>query len=83
MSLDLLEGIKNRKYDIAFCSKFEDDSFIEFTPVSSQNLILAVNPKHPLAKKSSIDLKETLVYPYIMFKKKVDLDMSQIYYLLR
>lgn len=70
MSLDLLEGVKNRKYDIAFCSKFEDDPLIEFTPVSSQNLILAVNPKHPLAKKSSIDLKETLGYPYIMFKKK-------------
>ena len=70
MSFDLLEGLKNRKYDVTFCSKFENEPLIEFTPVSSQNLVIAVNSKHSLAKRDSIDLKETLNYPYIMFKKK-------------
>lgn len=70
LSRDLLEGLKNRQYDIVFCSKFEEDPLIDFTPVSSQNLILAVNKDHPLAEKSEVRLKETLDYPYIMFKKK-------------
>ncbi len=70
MSKDLLEGIKSKRYDVAFCSKFEDDPLIEFTPVSSQDLILAVHADHPLAKKEAVRLEETLEYPYIMFKKK-------------
>lgn len=70
LSRDLLEGLKNRQYDVVFCSKFEDDPLIEFTPVSAQNLILAVNKNHPLAEKDEIRIKETLDYPYIMFKKK-------------
>lgn len=70
LSKDLLEDLKNRKFDVVFCSKFEDDPLIDFTPVSSQNLVLAVHKNHPLAEKEEVRLKETLNYPYIMFKKR-------------
>lgn len=69
LSGDILKGIKNKKYDLAFCSKLEEDPLIEFTPVSRQSLVIAVPNDHPLAHRHEISLEETLDYPYIIFKK--------------
>lgn len=70
LSADILEGIKSRKYDVAFCSKLDNEPLIAFTPIAKQEIVLAVPNTHPLATKSSIDLIETLEYPHIMFKPK-------------
>ena len=70
LSADILEGIKSKKYDIAFCSKLENEPLIEFTPVARQEIVLAVPTNHPLATRNSVHLEETLNYPHIMFKHK-------------
>ena len=70
LSADILEGIKSKKYDIAFCSKLENEPLIEFTPVARQEIVLAVPNDHPLAKRDSVHLEETLDYPHILFKHK-------------
>lgn len=70
LSADILAGIRQKKYDVAFCSRMNDEPLIEFTPVASQKLILAVPLEHPLAHKHSIRLEESLPYPHIMFCRK-------------
>ena len=66
---DILTGLKEKKYDIGFCSKFDDEPLIEFIPVAKQDLVVIVPPGHPLAEKSEIHLEETLPYKQIIFKK--------------
>ena len=65
LTSDMIQGLKDRKYDIAFCSIMDNEPLIEFTPVAKQELVLIV-PKG----RSSIDLKDTLAYPHIAFSKR-------------
>lgn len=67
---DLIEGLKNRSYDIAFCSKMDHEPLIEFIPVAKQELVVIVPTNHPLAKSDSIHLAETLPYPQVAFAKR-------------
>ncbi|MCC3865760.1 LysR family transcriptional regulator [Terrisporobacter petrolearius] len=67
---DIIEGLKNRNYDIAFCSKIEKEANIDFTPVANQKLVLIVSLDHPLASKDSVNLRETITYPQIIFNEK-------------
>lgn len=67
---DIIEGLKSRKYDIAFCSKIEEEQSVEFIPVATQELVLIVPNDHPLADRDAIDLMDTISYPYIFFTKK-------------
>ncbi|MGX8714355.1 MAG: LysR family transcriptional regulator [Lachnospiraceae bacterium] len=67
LSATIIEGLKSGKYDVAFCSRYKDDSTIDFVPIASQELVLVVPEDHPLSTKDSITLKETLPYPQIMF----------------
>lgn len=66
----MIQGLKDRKYDIAFCSMMDNEPLIEFTPVAKQELVLIVPKGHPLEGRSSIDLKDTLAYPQIAFSKR-------------
>jgi DNA-binding transcriptional LysR family regulator len=70
LSADIIEGLKNRQYDIAFCSKYKDDPSIDFVKVASQDLVMAVPIDHPLAAQDSIKLKDTLAYPQILFDRR-------------
>lgn len=65
-----MTGLKEKKYDIGFCSKFDDEPLIEFIPVAKQDLVVIVPPDHPLAEKEEVHLTETLPYKQIIFKKR-------------
>lgn len=67
---DIIQGLKDRKYDVAFCSKMENEPLIDFVPITRQELVLIVPKGHPLENRDSIDLKETLSYPQIVFSKQ-------------
>lgn len=67
---DILEGLKSRKYDIAFCSKVDSETSVEFIPVARQELVLIVPNGHPLSHLTEIDLSETLPYPQVAFSKR-------------
>ena len=69
LSSGILAGLKNREYDIAFCSRHREDPLIDYVPIGSQTMVLAVPPDHPLASKEAVSLKETLPYPQIMFER--------------
>ena len=67
---DIIEGLKNRKFDIAFCSMMDNEPTIDFIPVAKQELVLIVPDGHPLSGYAEIDLIETLPYPHIAFAKR-------------
>jgi len=67
---DIIQGLKDGKYDLAFCSMIKEEHNIEFIPIAKQELVLIVPTDHPLANKDSIDLIETIPYPQIIFTKK-------------
>ena len=67
---DMIEGLKNRKYDIAFCSKMDNEPSVEFIPVAKQELVLIVPNGHPLCTREEIDLSETLDYTHIAFSRR-------------
>ena len=66
---DIIQGLKEEKYDIAFCSRKEKEPGIEFVPVKKEKLVVVVPKGHPLAERKSIHLKETLPYPQVYFTK--------------
>lgn len=70
LTSDILDGLKEQKYDIAFCSCADNEPLIDFIPISRQELVLIVPRKHPLADRESIHLKETLQYPQILFSQR-------------
>lgn len=64
---DILEGLKEEKYDLVFCSRKKSERYVEFVPVFQQKLVVAVPLKHPLAQREAVTLQETLPYPQIYF----------------
>lgn len=67
ISQPLLDGLKNEKYDMVFCTKLEGEKSIEFIPVSKQDLVLIVPRDHPLSNRYTVDLAETIPYPQVYF----------------
>jgi len=70
LSADLIRGLKDKKYDIAFCSKLDSEPEIEFIPMARQDLVMIVPLDHPLAARDSVDLIDTIPYPQIVFSQK-------------
>ena len=67
LTSDIIRDLKDRRYDIAFCSRMENEPSIDFVPVDRQELVLIVPNGHPLADHDTIDLRETRPYPQICF----------------
>lgn len=70
MSTDIIQGLKDRRYDIAFCSFLENEPSVQFYPFDRQDLVVIVAEDHPLASKDQVILEETLPYPHIFFTKE-------------
>lgn len=66
----LIEDLKQEKYDMVFCSYVENESEVEFTPISNEELVLIVSNEHPLAKEDEVDLSELSGYEFIFFSEK-------------
>lgn len=73
LSPEILRGIRNKKYDVAFCSKLNEYDDIDFFPVAEQKLVCITPIDHPLANRSSIGLKKTLEYPQVTFTESSEL----------
>lgn len=76
LSIDIIADLKAQKYDVAFCSKIEKEPSVEFVPVFHEELVLITPLNHPLAKKNSVTLDETLAYKHITFKSSSGLYQS-------
>lgn len=63
---DLLKGLKEERYDMVICSKKDDESGLDFTPIIAQSLVVLVPIGHKLAENRSLTLKEMSQYPLIL-----------------
>ena len=65
---DILKGLKDEKFDVAFCSMVEKESHINFAPVGTEELVLVTPKGHPIASSgNAISLEEAAKYPQIFF----------------
>lgn len=64
---EIIGGLKEEKYDVAFCSRKEKERMVEFVPVAEEKLVVVVAKEHPLASRKEIALSETEPYPQIFF----------------
>lgn len=69
-TLDLLEELKKGKYDIAICSK-TDDQELEFVPILAQRMILVVRDDHPLALRESVELGELKGHSLTTYRESI------------
>jgi len=69
VTTEIIQALKDKKYDIGLCSKLEKEPELEFFPIARQELVVIVPKNHPLAEKDTIDLRETIPYPQIAFSK--------------
>lgn len=65
----VVDQLKEGVYDFVFSSYVEGEKDLEFYPVAEEELVLIVPKDHPLAAYQSIDLQDTIQYPYIAFAK--------------
>ena len=66
---EIVQGVKEEKYDIGFCSMVSGEKELEFIPVSQEKLVAAVPPGHPLAGRKKASFEEIASYPQIFFNK--------------
>lgn len=65
----LLEGLKNKAFDLIFCSQPSSKYNFKTVCVQKQDLVLIVPKKHPLSSYNKIDLADTAPYPHIFFNE--------------
>lgn len=65
----LVEGLLSRKYDLIFCSRPQEELGLTAVPVEKQDLVLITPKKHPLSNRISVNLEDTVCYPYVYFAK--------------
>lgn len=66
---EIIQGLKEDRFDLAFCSMAERESDIQFTPVGRENLVVVVPHGHPLSYRNSVDLEQVAAYPQIFYTK--------------
>lgn len=66
-STSILKSLQEEECDIAFCSKIDSSSAIDYFPILEQHFVLITPANHPLSQKKSVDLVETLPYDQITF----------------
>ena len=69
MTPEIAEVLLDGKYDIGFCSDLLKSDEIEYYPIRDSYIAVVVPKGHPLENRERISLKETAVYPQIMFSK--------------
>lgn len=73
LSPDIIKGLREENYDICFCSKIDDQDDIDYIPISRNRLVVITPLNHPLAKRTSLNLKETLPYDQVTFSERTGL----------
>ncbi|RHM61852.1 MULTISPECIES: LysR family transcriptional regulator [Coprobacillaceae] len=69
-TLDIIEGIKNNKYDFGICSKIED-SHLTFLPLLYEELVLITPKNHPLNSLNKVTFENIAQYPFITYLEQI------------
>lgn len=63
----IIEGMKEDRFDVAFCTQVQGEPNLTFVPISVQELVVITPRGHPLAKKGEVQLRALGPYPYISY----------------
>ncbi len=66
---ELIKRIHAQHYDLIFCSDPNTEVGLTSKIIFQQDMILIVPLDHPLVQYDSVDLEQTLLYPYVYFSK--------------
>lgn len=66
---EIIQGIKEERFDIGFCSMTEKEQDISFTPVGTENLVVVVPKGHSLSGERAVDLEQAAAYPQIFYTR--------------
>lgn len=78
-TFDCIRLIQKHEIDLAFCGWSKSPAKgLGNIPVLAQNLVVAVNPAHPLADRKSVSFKELAEYPLISYR-----DSSSMYFTVK
>lgn len=64
---EIIQGLKEDRFDIGFCSMAEREGEIGFTPVGREKLVVVVPKGHPLSYERAVDLEQAATYPQIFY----------------
>ena len=64
---EIIQGLKDDRFDIGFCSMAEGENDILFTPVGREELVVVTPKGHPISYESAVDLKQVAEYPQIFY----------------
>lgn len=70
MSQNIIEGLKAKKYEIAICSRLQDEPDVHFQKLTKQELVFIISNDHPLSKRKKLDLKDLINEPLILFTER-------------
>lgn len=66
-TVQIIEGMKEDRFDVAFCTQVFNEPKLTFVPISPQELVVITPRDHPLAARERLRLKELEPYPYISY----------------
>lgn len=67
---ELIQGLKDEKYDLIFCSYVDNQPDINFLPIAQEELVVIVSRNHPLAVYEEIDLIQIRNEPIVYYDKE-------------
>lgn len=65
-----IKGLRDGKFDVAFCGKLRDEQGITYTPMLSQNLVIGVDASHELAKRDVVSLEDLRGYSLVSYRSE-------------
>lgn len=65
-----IKGLRDGKFDVAFCGKMRDEQGIVYTPMLAQNLVIGVDSSHELAQRESVSLKDLRGYSLVSYRNE-------------
>ncbi|MCX8650595.1 LysR family transcriptional regulator [Gilliamella sp. B2776] len=69
-SQNIIEGLREKKYEIGICSHLQNEPDVHFRKLTKQELVFIISNDHPLSKRKKLDLKELIHEPLILFNEK-------------
>lgn len=64
---EIIQGLKNERYDVAFCSYADQHPDINFLPIAQEDVVLIVSKSHPLALYDDIDISQLKNEPFVYY----------------
>lgn len=69
ISEEVLRGLRNNEIDLALLSLPYDDDDLEVQPAMTEELVLIMEPNHPLAHKDEVTVSDLAPYTFIHFER--------------